>query len=116
MKFDLRRTARLRLKRTAPAQTASGRVEILDVSPSGIAIKHEFPLKRGWTLSLDFTWGGRPLHLDCEVRSTQQMAGETFFRTGLKVQGGRSAIDYEQLVEREIEKMKAAQALRPSAI
>ena len=116
MKFDLRRTARLRLKRPASATTANGRVEIIDVSPSGVAIRHEFPLKRGWILSLKFTWAGKPLDLDCEVRFTQQFPGDTHYHTGLKIQGGASALVYQQLVEREIEKMKAAQSQRPSTI
>ncbi len=116
MKFDLRRAPRLRLKRSAPATSKFGVVEIFDVTPGGLGIAHDFRLEKGAQLWLEFTWAGRPLRLECEVRSTQRRANETKQRSGLVIRGGASADEYRRLVERELEKMKAAQTGRPSTI
>lgn len=115
MKFDLRRTPRLRLKRAATAYTRLGEVEIIDVTPPGIGIRHDFSLEKTVALTLEFTWAGRKLKLECEVRSTRDIGGGKF-RSGLAIRGGPAEKEYRQLVEREIQKMKAAQVAAPSAI
>ena len=115
MKFDLRRTPRLHLKRPATGYTRFGDVEIIDITPPGIGIRHEFSLEKVAALTLEFSWAGRRLKLECEVRSTRD-AGSGKFRSGLAIRGGPSEKEYRQLVEREIEKMKAAQLQRPSAV
>lgn len=94
--------------------TRLGAVEIIDVTPPGLGISHDFPIQRTVILTLDFTWGGKPMKLECEIRSTREVSPGKY-RSGLSIFGGPSAVEYRKLVEREIEKMKAAQAERPTA-
>lgn len=115
MKFDARRTPRLRLKRSAPATTRLGAVEIIDVTPPGLGISHDFKIERTAVITLEFTWGGKPLELECEIRSTREVSPGKY-RSGLSIFGGPSAVEFRKLVEREIEKMKAAQVQRPSVV
>jgi hypothetical protein len=115
VKFDLRRTPRLRLKRAATGYTRLGEVEIVDITPPGMGIRHDFSLEKTVALTLEFTWAGRRLKLECEVRSTRE-DGNGKFRSGLAIRGGPSEKEYRQLVEREIEKMKAATSQRPASV
>ncbi len=103
------------MKRNAPATSRLGSVEIFDVTPTGLGITHDFRMEKGTQLWLEFTWAGRPLRLECEVRSIHRRGDGSKQPSGLLVRGGPSADDYRRLVEREIEKMKATQSSRSSA-
>ncbi len=108
MKFDHRTSPRLRLKRGAPATTRYGAVEIVDFSPAGIGICSDFPIDVHMPLWLEFKWGATPMRLECEVRSCVHSRADGKFRTGLAVRGPSIAETYRKLVERELEKIKAA--------
>ena len=94
--------------------TRFGKVEIVDITPPGMGIRHDFPLEKTVAITIEFTWAGRPIKLECEVRSSR--AFESGFRTGLVIRGGPSQREYYKLVEKEIEKMKAAQPQAPQVI
>ena len=116
MRFDSRKSRRLRLKRAAKGMTGSGPVNIIDLGPNGLGIGHDFPLPRGTTTWLEFYWGETLIRLHCEIRATRASTGEMKFFSGLLVLGGPSADDYRRRIEAEIENMKSAESKLPPLI
>lgn len=88
--------------------TGFGPVHILDVGPKAVGIRHEAAAERGSTTWLEFSWAGRILRLDCEVRTSRKPRAENKFRTGLAVIGGLGAEEYRYRVEEALAGMKVA--------
>ena len=116
MRFDSRRSRRLRLKRPAMGMTGAGPVNIIDLGPNGLGIMHDCPLQRTATTWIEFHWGETLIRLHCEVRVTRPSTGEMKFASGLLILGGPSADEYRRRIEAEIETMKAAESKLPPLI
>ena len=108
MRFDARSSRRLRLRRPAAAITGFGPAHIVDLTPKSIAITHEWPVTKGVTTWLEFSWAGRLMRLDCEVRSTRYSRADAKHRSGLIVSGGFSASEFERRVRDELAKLASA--------
>jgi hypothetical protein len=102
--FDARKSRRLRLKRRAAAMTGFGPAEIVDLSPNSLALLHDWSAEKGAETWLEFSWAGRLIRLDCEVRTCRRSPADAKYRSGVLVRGGFSADEFRQRVEAEIAK------------
>lgn len=114
MMFEHRADRRLRLKKPAPAMTPQGRVAISDVSTSGIALAHDFPLKVGDRIHLEFSWNGIPMRLNCTVAAARRNERGASFVSGMIVRVGESAILYKRWVSDALNAMIVKEAAVPS--
>ena len=103
MKFDARRSKRLRLKRPAQAMTGLGPADLVDVGPESLALVHKWPAEKGTTTWVEFTWAGTPIHLKCEIRVSRLSPSDSNYRSGCIVRGGLSAAEFRQRVEKALE-------------
>ena len=78
--------------------TGFGRVDIIDCGVNSVGVRHETAVEKGMQTWLEFTWSGRLIRLDCEVRSSKVPRGEDRYRTGLMIRGGASAEEYRRRV------------------
>lgn len=85
--------------------TGFGPANIIDLTPKSIAITHGWPAAKGATTWLEFSWAGRLIRLDCEVRSTRYSRADATHRSGLVVSGGLSASEFERRVRDELAKL-----------
>jgi hypothetical protein len=113
VKFDYRRSRRVRLKRPAQAMITGGRGEILDLSLEGIGMKHDVPLEPGREIFLEFNWGNTLIALRCAVAATKRLAEQPLYRSGLTVVGGEGAEMYRFRVRRAVASMLEHESTLP---
>ncbi len=113
MNFEQRADRRLRLKRPAPAMTRLGRAAISDLCASGISMVHDFPLKVGDRVLIEFNWNGIPMRLNCSIATTRRIDSGSFL-SGMIVRAGESAILYKRWVVNAINEMMVAETDLPS--
>lgn len=104
MKFDPRRSRRLRLKRPAAVMTSFGPAKLLDLGPASLALSHDWAAEKGATTWLEFSWSGRLMRLECEVRRIRYVKADAHYRSGLLITGGVSAEDYKKRVRNELDR------------
>jgi hypothetical protein len=66
-RFDSRYRRRLRPRRALDAFITTGQAEIVDISETGIAIRHPEPLPSGSATLVDFQWGVTRMSVRCRV-------------------------------------------------
>lgn len=71
MTQEKRRIPRLTLEEPLLARMAEKNVSLLDLSNGGALVEHEFPLKAGSTVVLEFPWDGRPVRVTCSIVRTR---------------------------------------------
>ena len=99
MKFDSRRSKRLRLKRAAKAMTSLGPADLVDVGPQSLALVHTWPAQKGTTFWVEFTWAGFMVRINCEVRVVRPHPDSGGLRSGCIVTGGPGAEELRRRVE-----------------
>ncbi|HET7711147.1 MAG TPA: PilZ domain-containing protein [Thermoanaerobaculia bacterium] len=114
MLFEHRSDRRLRLKKPAPAMTPSGRMTILDVSTTGMAVAHDFCVKVGDRVLVEFTWNGVPIRLNCTFATTRPNSNGVGFTSGVIVRAGESAALYKRWVSDAVREMVARELTLPS--
>ena len=107
MKFDSRKSKRLRLKRSAQAMTSLGPAELVDVGPNSLAIIHKWPVQKGAAFWIEFPWAGFVMRLNCEVRVTRPAPHADGLRSGCLVTGGQTADEFKKRVEKALENAPA---------
>lgn len=104
MRFDTRKSRRLKLRRPAAAMTSFGPAQLVDLGPKSVALLSEWSAEKGATTWLEFNWGGYLMRLDCEVRSCRFSRGDGRNRSGLLICGGFSADEFRNRVKNELAK------------
>lgn len=111
-RFESRYKPRVAPRRPIRAFVAAGPAEILNVSESGIAIRHDAPMKAGTETLVEFEWGTSRLVLRCLViHSVPLITGG--YRSGLtlaRVDG--PAAEYRRRVAAAIEWIRSAEDSR----
>jgi hypothetical protein len=108
-KFDARVTRRIYMRKPAPASLSDRRVEVLDLSATGVGIRHAFPLQRGAREVLEFRWE-IPLTLQCVVVRSRVVPGG--FHTGLAIE--RCPREYRERVAEAVERKRREELNTPS--
>lgn len=108
-RFDARVTRRISMRKPAVATLSNRSVEVLDLSATGIGIRHAFPLQRGAREVLEFRWG-TPLALQCVVMRTRPVQGG--FRSGLAIE--QCPPEYREKVAAALERKLRDEASTPS--
>lgn len=118
MKFDLRASRRLHLKRPAPAMVLGGRVDIRDLGLRSVGVEHELELPEGLRTFLEFVWAGTPMRLNCVVASTRPVkARPGWSRSGLTIErNSESRDEYVRRVSEALEQLRAAEAKLPPVV
>lgn len=113
--FEHRGDRRLHLRRAAPGLTPLGRIEITDVSTTGLGIRHDFGVKAGDRTIIEFTWSGMLLRLNCTVAASRKDPGSGRSQSGLIVRSGESAAQYKSRVAEALARLVARESQLPSA-
>ena len=117
VKFDNRTNRRLHLKKPAGGMVTGGRVEIVDMSLTGLGIIHDFPLRAGAETFLEFAWAGKMLQLWVRVTNCRPKPGGGY-RTGLQLikKGTDSDNEYLRRVKEGLERLKATESDLPPSV
>jgi hypothetical protein len=119
LRFDLRGDRRLRLKKPAPGMLLGGRVEIVDLSVAGMGIQHDFPLRSGSEATVEFSWSGTVIRLQCTVARTQsEKSVPGRYRSGLQINKKKSEgfVVYRKRVLAALEKLREAEGRLPPVL
>ena len=114
--FDHRNNRRLHLKKPVDAMLLGGRVSIVDMSLDSVGIEHNFEIKLGATVYLEFLWGQTNFRLPCTVARTRELrSGRS--RSGLTIRSNAESVaEYRKRIEAGLAKLREIEASRPSSL
>lgn len=116
-KFENRGDRRLHLKKPAVAFTSKGRIEIIDLSLTGLGVANEFPLTPGDEMFIEFAFMGEALRLWCSVAYCRPARAGAGFRSGLIVKkGSESGPEYKKIVSAGLDKLREAESKLPPTV
>lgn len=118
IKYEHRGDRRLHLKKPVMAFTSAGQVEVLNISMAGIGVTHDFELKVGQGMFLEFALNNSMMKLWVTVASTRRVAGKKFrHESGFVVRpGSESYEDFKKLVKAGLDKLRSIEANLPPSV
>jgi hypothetical protein len=118
IKFEHRGDRRLHLKKPAMAFTSGGQVEIMNVSMAGIGVAHDFEVKVGQGMFLEFSMNNAMMKLWVTVASSRPVAGKKYrYESGFVVRpGSESYEDFKKVVKAGLDKLRSIEANLPPSV
>jgi hypothetical protein len=117
MKFDLRSNRRLHLKKPVDGMLLGDRVDIVDMSLNSVGIEHEFEIRLGASVYLEFRWGQTSFRLPCTVARTRATSRTGRWSSGLTIRASSdSAVEYRKRVEAGLTRLREIEASTPSML
>jgi hypothetical protein len=116
MKFDLRNNRRLHLKKPVDAMLLGDRVDIVDMSLDSVGILHDFEIKLGASVYLEFFWGQTNFRLPCTVARAREVRSG-LWRSGLTIRSNAGSVaEYRKRIEAGLAKLREIEASRPPVL
>lgn len=117
MKFDLRGNRRLHLKKPVDGMLLGDRVDIVDMSLNSVGIEHEFEIRLGASVYLEFRWGQTRFRLPCTVARTRTGSHSGRWRTGLTIRANDASVaEYRKRIEAGLARLREIEASKPSTL
>jgi hypothetical protein len=117
MKFDLRSNRRLHLKKPVDGMLLGSRVDIVDMSLSSVGIEHDFEIRLGAPVYLEFRWGQTSFRLPCTVARTRNGSRNACWRSGLTIRANNESVaEYRKRIEAGLTRLREIEASKPSML